>query len=143
MNSKNMTWLLVPVTVVGIIISLSILTESKSSIVEREFEEFKEFDEYEDNMDKDDFYEDDYDEEYYDENGEKYYLYRIIKSKECLIRFYNKHLKIVTCHYQIMMIQSVLLMRMRNMILIFHMMTMIPKDCLMMEKKESKTMKDY
>ena len=72
-----MTWILVPVTVVGIIISLSILTESKSSIVEREFEEFKEFDEYEDNMDKDDFYEDDYDEEYYDENGEKYYLYRI------------------------------------------------------------------
>ena len=65
-----MTWILVPVTVVGIIISLSILTESKSSIVEREFEEFKEFDEYEDNMDKDDFYEDDYDEEYYDENGE-------------------------------------------------------------------------
>ena len=69
-SSKNMTWILVPVTVVGIIISLSILTESKSSIVEREFEEFKEFDEYEDNMDKDDFYEDDYDEEYYDENGE-------------------------------------------------------------------------
>ena len=87
-SSKNMTWILVPVTVVGIIISLSILTESKSSIVEREFEEFKEFDEYEDNMDKDDFYEDDYDEEYYDENGEKYYLlYRIIKSKEWLIRF--------------------------------------------------------
>ena len=82
-----MTWILVPVTVVGIIISLSILTESKSSIVEREFEEFKEFDEYKDNMDKDDFYEDDYDEEYYDENGEKYYLYRIIKSKKCLIRF--------------------------------------------------------
>ena len=86
-SSKNMTWILVPVTVVGIIISLSILTESKSSIVEREFEEFKEFDEYEDNMDKDDFYEDDYDEEYYDENGETYYLYRIIKSKEYLIRF--------------------------------------------------------